>query len=213
MGVCVLPLVCPLLMVLSEFDPWRSASVSSEFRPGGPVADTAEMPVFLIPGAVHAQDLYMNDVTPEVLDVRSQEIAQLKAWVNEYSKQTPGNTTSLTLTSSSTTSTTTGTTLSSSVRWPNTTMTTPSTSSSIPLTLITSDSFSLTVSRSVAYDRPQATKTVKRSPNISSPCPPRVSARTSNPHFNIFPSFQAYGSGSIYMFRTTNCNSDPERQR
>jgi hypothetical protein len=100
-----------------EYDPWRSAGVSSRFRPGGPVAHTPSMPVFLIPRAVHAQDLYMDDVIPEVLKARSKEIAQLKVWVDEYYHQPPPSNTM----SSAPALTTTLSPVSSSRSWPNST--------------------------------------------------------------------------------------------
>lgn len=68
----------------SEFDPWRNAGVSSEFRPGGPAASTPEMPIFIVPDGIHVQDLYMNDVTPGILAIRVQEVAQMSSWVAEY---------------------------------------------------------------------------------------------------------------------------------
>ena len=77
----------------SEFDPWRSASVSSELRPGGPLQSTKHAPVHLIPGARHCDDLdFMGtnsngEVTKknaDVLKVQAELIKQMAAWVAEW---------------------------------------------------------------------------------------------------------------------------------
>jgi pimeloyl-ACP methyl ester carboxylesterase len=73
-----------LLFANGEFDPWRSAGVSSAFRPGGPLTSTSEIPVFIVPDGIHVQDLYMIDVTPAILDVRKQELAQMVSWIEDF---------------------------------------------------------------------------------------------------------------------------------
>jgi hypothetical protein len=69
-----------------EFDPWRTSGVSSEFRPGGPLVSTKEAPVQIIPGGFHCSDLRVsNGVANEgVMQVIDNEVAQIKAWVEEY---------------------------------------------------------------------------------------------------------------------------------
>lgn len=75
-----------------EFDPWRSAGVSSEFRPGGPMVSTFDIPVFIVPGGVHTQDLSMPNITPEIAALQVLEVAQMKRWIGEF--YTKANTTS-----------------------------------------------------------------------------------------------------------------------
>jgi hypothetical protein len=87
-----------------EFDPWRSASVSSAFRPGGPLVSTPEIPVFVIPGAVHVQDFYTSELTPAIIAVRIQEVAQIKTWVSQFYTRTTSSSSSSTVASSTTTS-------------------------------------------------------------------------------------------------------------
>jgi hypothetical protein len=75
-----------LLYVNGEFDPWREASMSSDFRPGGPLNWTAQMPVFVVPGGSHCSDLYtengvVNEGAKHVIDA---VIRQLKVWVEEW---------------------------------------------------------------------------------------------------------------------------------
>jgi hypothetical protein len=46
-----------VVWVNGEFDPWRDATVSSIFRPGGLLSSTEAAPVILIPGRIHCTDL------------------------------------------------------------------------------------------------------------------------------------------------------------
>ena len=71
-----------------EFDPWRSASVSSVFRPGGPFEGTPEQPVILIEGSRHCNDLTVrNSVHKPVADAQAAAIKQMTAWVKEFYSQ------------------------------------------------------------------------------------------------------------------------------
>lgn len=76
-----------LLYVNGEFDPWRSASVASEFRPGGPFNGTDEVPAILIAGSRHCNDLLISngDVNAAVASAQKAAISQLSAWVDEFS--------------------------------------------------------------------------------------------------------------------------------
>ncbi|KKA19721.1 serine peptidase [Rasamsonia emersonii CBS 393.64] len=69
-----------------ELDPWRSAGVSSKFRPGGPLQSTPQAPLQLIPEGVHCYDLILKNAEANagVQRVVTNEVAQIKAWVNEY---------------------------------------------------------------------------------------------------------------------------------
>ena len=70
----------------SEFDPWRGASVSSIFRPGGPLESTPQAPVFLHAGARHCEDLAMANVRANdalARDVRDATVV-LEGWMGEF---------------------------------------------------------------------------------------------------------------------------------
>ncbi|KAK1982254.1 serine carboxypeptidase S28 [Colletotrichum cereale] len=69
-----------------EFDPWRSASMSSELRPGGPLQSRPGAPVHLIPGSRHCNDLLLKnaDANADVKAAVTAEVAQLKAWVGDF---------------------------------------------------------------------------------------------------------------------------------
>lgn len=72
-----------------EFDPWRTSGVSSQFRPGGPLASTEQHPVNIIPGGFHCSDLILENgvVNAGVQQVIDTEVAQIVAWVKEFYTQ------------------------------------------------------------------------------------------------------------------------------
>ncbi|KAK6084908.1 serine carboxypeptidase S28 [Seiridium cupressi] len=77
-----------LLFSNGEFDPWRSASVSSTFRPGGPLNSTADVPVILINGSRHCTDLSKkNAINPAIAAAQDAEISQISDWVAEFYAQ------------------------------------------------------------------------------------------------------------------------------
>ncbi|MCJ1472519.1 hypothetical protein MMC13_001167 [Lambiella insularis] len=75
-----------LIWTNGQFDPWRSSGVSSQFRPGGPLASTAAAPVQIIPGGFHCSDLILENgiVNDGVQTGIDNEVAQIKKWVAEY---------------------------------------------------------------------------------------------------------------------------------
>lgn len=75
-----------LIYTNGQFDPWRSASTSSAFRPGGPLQSTAQVPVNVIPGGHHCWDLLTSSgqLDPAVLVIQNKELAQLAQWVSEF---------------------------------------------------------------------------------------------------------------------------------
>ena len=75
--------------LFSEFDPWRTSGVSSQFRPGGGLESTPEHPLQIIPGGFHCSDLIVKNgqVNAGVQTVIDNEVAQIKTWVAEYYEQ------------------------------------------------------------------------------------------------------------------------------
>jgi hypothetical protein len=69
-----------------EFDGWTSASVSSQFRPDGPLESTEEAPVFLIPKGIHCSDMFTVNtrVNAGLKKVFDEEVAIMKRWVGEF---------------------------------------------------------------------------------------------------------------------------------
>lgn len=75
-----------LVWTNGEFDPWKDATVSSDFRPGGPLESTTEAPVLVIPAGIHCSDLLAENgaVNAGVQEVIDAEVAQIVQWVAEY---------------------------------------------------------------------------------------------------------------------------------
>lgn len=75
-----------LVYVNGEYDPWLPETVSSPFRPGGPLASTPEVPVFVVPKAAHCPDLVMeNTFANEELDEITQNVITIiENWVKEF---------------------------------------------------------------------------------------------------------------------------------
>ncbi|KAH8671658.1 serine carboxypeptidase S28 [Xylariales sp. PMI_506] len=78
-----------LLYVNGEFDPWRSASVSSVFRDNGagPLSATSDgVPVIVIENATHCNDLSMHNglVNSAVAAAQAAEVSQICTWVAEF---------------------------------------------------------------------------------------------------------------------------------
>ncbi|SMR61681.1 unnamed protein product [Zymoseptoria tritici ST99CH_3D1] len=75
-----------LLHVSGEFDPWREAGVSSDFRPGGPMISSKQVVVKVVPNGIHATDLLTkcglaNAGVQKVID---EVVQQLTEWVGEW---------------------------------------------------------------------------------------------------------------------------------
>jgi hypothetical protein len=68
------------------FDPWREASVSSEFRPGGALVSTAQVPVNVVPGGFHTSDLVTRNglVNPGCQKVIDAGVKNIVNWVAQW---------------------------------------------------------------------------------------------------------------------------------
>jgi len=74
-----------MLYVNGELDPWRSGSVASDFRPGGPFNGTEKTPAILIEGSRHCNDLIIgNNVHPPVKAAQEAAIKQMETWIAEF---------------------------------------------------------------------------------------------------------------------------------
>jgi hypothetical protein len=79
------------LYVNGGLDPWREASVSSEFRPGGSLESSEQVPILIVPGGFHVSVTVTENgkVNAGVQAVQDQEVTQLAAWVEEWPKKRP----------------------------------------------------------------------------------------------------------------------------
>ncbi|KAL2192821.1 serine carboxypeptidase S28-domain-containing protein [Corynascus similis CBS 632.67] len=69
-----------------QFDPWRDATLSSIYRPGGPVESTKELPVRLVKGGTHCSDLYAPNwaANEGVKKLAFEAAAEMAGWVGEW---------------------------------------------------------------------------------------------------------------------------------
>ncbi|KAI9166362.1 putative extracellular serine carboxypeptidase [Paramyrothecium foliicola] len=74
-----------LITTNGEFDPWRSASIASVFRPGGPFKGTKDAPSLVIEGARHCNDLTLrNAVHAPVAAAQEVLLKQITKWVGDF---------------------------------------------------------------------------------------------------------------------------------
>ncbi|KAJ9136619.1 putative serine protease EDA2 [Pleurostoma richardsiae] len=75
-----------LIYVNGEFDPWRDSTVSSQFRPGGPLQSTEQLPVKLIPGGIHCSDLTQRNALANagVAEIQAEVVETITGWVDEF---------------------------------------------------------------------------------------------------------------------------------
>ncbi|KAH8886065.1 endoprotease endo-Pro [Thozetella sp. PMI_491] len=78
-----------LIYVNGEFDPWRDSTVSSHFRPGGPLQSTEQVPVKLVPGGVHCPDLLARNgaANPGLAKIQAEVVEIVKGWVAEFTPE------------------------------------------------------------------------------------------------------------------------------
>ncbi|KAH7317866.1 peptidase S28 [Rhexocercosporidium sp. MPI-PUGE-AT-0058] len=78
-----------LIWTNGQFDPWKAASMSSEYREGGPFPGSATAPLQIIPGGFHGSDfgLWEAKANAGVQNVVDNEVAQIVKWVAEYYKK------------------------------------------------------------------------------------------------------------------------------
>ncbi|KAK4201380.1 putative serine protease [Triangularia verruculosa] len=74
-----------------EHDPWRDATLSSKFRPGGPVTKVEEdgLQVRLVKGGTHCSDLYGGnwELNDELEKLVEDVVGNMTRWIGNYYKQ------------------------------------------------------------------------------------------------------------------------------
>ncbi|KAB5536262.1 putative serine peptidase [Coniochaeta sp. 2T2.1] len=80
-----------LIWTNGQWDPWKDATVSSDFRLGGPLQSTPKAPVQVIPGGIHCSDMIAGNgvVNAGVQKVIDTEVAVIKGWVEDFYKKKP----------------------------------------------------------------------------------------------------------------------------
>ena len=75
-----------LIHINGEFDPWRSASVASEFRPGGPYKGTPKTPSTIIKGSRHCNDLSKKNglYNSDIAASQKNTVETIGRWTKEF---------------------------------------------------------------------------------------------------------------------------------
>jgi hypothetical protein len=74
-----------LLYVNGEWDSWIHTTVSSRFRPGGPMKDTLDVPVNIVPKGGHCSDFTTSCLEDQDCNkVMKTAIDQIVHWVSEF---------------------------------------------------------------------------------------------------------------------------------
>lgn len=75
-----------LMYANGQWDPWRDVTVSSIFRPGGPLESTPELPVRVLSHGTHCSDLYGEnwDVNDNARALADAEVANMQKWIDEF---------------------------------------------------------------------------------------------------------------------------------
>ncbi|KAH8694319.1 putative serine peptidase [Talaromyces proteolyticus] len=78
-----------------QYDPWREETVSSDFRPGGPLSSSDPNPIFVMENASHCYDLLLENARSNagIQQVVNEAIKQMKTWIAEFKPN--GNGTSI----------------------------------------------------------------------------------------------------------------------
>ncbi|KAI0394695.1 serine carboxypeptidase S28 [Xylariaceae sp. FL0594] len=74
-----------VLFVNGEHDPWRSATIASESRPGGPVKSSDKIPSLIVKNGVHVPDLVL-DLGPDQAAVIEKAVDIMRGWLRHWEK-------------------------------------------------------------------------------------------------------------------------------
>jgi hypothetical protein len=78
-----------MLYMNGEWDPWIHTTVSSRFRPGGPMKSSKNVLVNVIPRGGHAIDLDARcNLNPACKEIVEGAVRQMVTWVSEFPKKT-----------------------------------------------------------------------------------------------------------------------------
>ncbi|KAI1160095.1 serine carboxypeptidase S28 [Nemania serpens] len=77
-----------VLFVNGEHDPWRSATVASDYRPGGPVQTSDEIASLIVEKAAHVPDLVLGDSSYQA-PVIEKAVEIMGAWLRGWTKPDP----------------------------------------------------------------------------------------------------------------------------
>ncbi|KAK1999076.1 serine carboxypeptidase S28 [Colletotrichum falcatum] len=70
-----------VLFIDGEFDPWKSATMSSDYRPGGPSKSTEKAPRLVVEGATHVPDFRLSELNAKVVQ---QGVEIMGKWIEAW---------------------------------------------------------------------------------------------------------------------------------
>lgn len=77
-----------VFFVNGQYDPWRSATLSSDVRPGGPIVTDVDsrFQVRVVKGGVHTPEMFIDQNDEDTWPIIQDAIAQMGAWLDEWEK-------------------------------------------------------------------------------------------------------------------------------
>lgn len=75
-----------VLFVNGEHDPWRSATIAADSRPGGPVESSDAIPALVVEKGVHVPDLILEDDSPYQTPVIEKAVEIMGSWLKDWEK-------------------------------------------------------------------------------------------------------------------------------
>lgn len=73
-----------VIFVNGQFDPWKSATESSDYRPIGPMVSTDDVPVFIVEGGVYSPGLWIDNDIPAEWSVVQNCLERMGAWLKNW---------------------------------------------------------------------------------------------------------------------------------
>ncbi|KAI2628443.1 peptidase S28 [Xylaria nigripes] len=75
-----------VLFVNGQFDPWRSATIASDTRPNGPIANSETIPSLIVGNGVHVPEFMIDDNNPDTAPVIKEAVEIMGGWLKEWVK-------------------------------------------------------------------------------------------------------------------------------
>ncbi|KAI1337447.1 peptidase S28 [Xylariaceae sp. FL0016] len=74
-----------VIFVNGEFDPWKTATVASPYRPDGPANSTDDSPKFVVEGGVHCPELWVDEDDDATWPIVQKSVEAMNGWLGEWS--------------------------------------------------------------------------------------------------------------------------------
>ncbi|RYP61563.1 hypothetical protein DL771_010084 [Monosporascus sp. 5C6A] len=74
-----------VIFVDGQYDPWREATVSSDYRPEDCAYNTTEAPAFIVQGGAHCPEMFIDESDPYTWSVVQSSVEIMAGWIKEWS--------------------------------------------------------------------------------------------------------------------------------